>query len=125
MPVFTGRDEDWSSWLAKVQAFFTLMNWDEVINLVESTDESLSVMNTAIDASHLSTSKQLHAMLTVKLEKRAMAIVTRAGKGEGFHAWRLLRTEFEPKVGNRFAAMLSGLLNPIEWKQGDKPFAES
>eukprot|EP00959_Pyramimonas_sp_CCMP1952_P442597 9265438-Pyramimonas_sp.AAC.1 len=49
-------------------------------------------------------------------------MVTLAGRHEGFVAWRAIKNVCEPGVGNRFAAMLSGLLNP-RW--GDqKPVAD-
>eukprot|EP00974_Lingulodinium_polyedra_P003348 313844-Lingulodinium_polyedra.AAC.1 len=50
-------------------------------------------------------SKALRAVLTVKLQRKALGIVTLAGRGEGLHAWRLLRAEYEPSAGNRYAAM--------------------
>eukprot|EP00959_Pyramimonas_sp_CCMP1952_P437593 9162056-Pyramimonas_sp.AAC.1 len=58
------------------------------------------------------TSKLLHAMLTTKTQRKALAMVTFAGNDEGFVAWRAIKNEYEPGVGNRFAAMLSGLLKP-------------
>ena len=36
----------------------------------------------------------------------------------------MLRQEYEPAVGNHYAAMLSSFLNP-NWATADKPFAES
>ena len=123
MAEFSGREEDWGSWLVKAQAFFTLMGWEELIDAVEREPDTTDVRNAALGAAAVATSKALHAVLTVKLQRKALAIATLAGKGEGFHAWRMLRVEYEPSVGNRFAAMLSQLLNP-QWESGDKPFAE-
>eukprot|EP00959_Pyramimonas_sp_CCMP1952_P010334 216400-Pyramimonas_sp.AAC.1 len=67
------------------------------------------------------TSKLLHAMLITKTQRTALAMVTLAGRHEGFVAWRAIKNEYEPGAGNRLAAMLGGLLNS-RW--GDlKPFA--
>eukprot|EP00959_Pyramimonas_sp_CCMP1952_P086490 1809154-Pyramimonas_sp.AAC.1 len=61
-------------------------------------------------------------MLITKTQGKAPAMVTLAGRHEGFVAWRAIKNEYEPGVGNRFAAMRSGLLN-TSW--GDqKPFAD-
>eukprot|EP00959_Pyramimonas_sp_CCMP1952_P023887 500853-Pyramimonas_sp.AAC.1 len=49
-------------------------------------------------------------------------MATLAGGHEGFAAWRAIKNEYEPGVGNRFAAMLSGLLNQ-RWDD-QKPFAD-
>ena len=114
---FSGRDEDWGRWTVKANAFFTLMGWDDWIRQVEDAPETRSVMNESLAANARPISKAMHAVLTVKLQKKALGIMTLAGRGEGFHGWRLLRYEYEPQVANRFAAMLSALLNPA-WGDG-------
>eukprot|EP00959_Pyramimonas_sp_CCMP1952_P388007 8131017-Pyramimonas_sp.AAC.1 len=68
------------------------------------------------------TSKLLHAMLTTKAQRKALAMVALAGRREGLVAWRAIKNEYEPGVGNRFAAMLSGLPNP-RWDD-QMPFAD-
>eukprot|EP00959_Pyramimonas_sp_CCMP1952_P404710 8481737-Pyramimonas_sp.AAC.1 len=75
-----------------------------------------------MDERATATSKLLHAMLITKTHCKALAMVTLAGRHEGFVAGRAIKNEYELGVGNRFAAMLSGLLNP---RCGDqKPFAD-
>eukprot|EP00959_Pyramimonas_sp_CCMP1952_P274650 5741353-Pyramimonas_sp.AAC.1 len=61
-------------------------------------------------------------MLITKTQRKALAMVTLAGRHEGFVAWRAIKNEHEPGMSNRFAAMLSGLLNP-RWDD-QKPFAD-
>eukprot|EP00959_Pyramimonas_sp_CCMP1952_P029379 616606-Pyramimonas_sp.AAC.1 len=68
------------------------------------------------------TSKRLHAMLITKTQRKALVMVTLAGRHEGFVVWRAIKNEYEPGVGSRSAAMLSGLLHP-RWDD-QKPFAD-
>ena len=121
---FTGRDEDWGPWTVKANAFFTLMGWDELLRQVEEAPDTRSVMNESLGDDSKPISKALHAVLTVKLQKKALGIMTLAGRGEGFHGWRMLRYEYEPQVANRFAAMLSALLNP-PWGDGAASFHDA
>ena len=43
---------------------------------------------------------------------KAMRIIQQVEPGNGFEAWRRLRTTFEPSLGNRFAGMLQEILSP-------------
>ena len=61
-------------------------------------------------------SRQLYAILVVKLDGKAPGIVQLFGKGEGggrrLEAWRQLKLQYEGKSGNRQTALLRGILNP-------------
>ena len=118
---FSGRDEDWPSWPIKAHAFFALMGWDEFIDTVEASTD-MAVDNAHLGERGAAVSKLLHAMLITKTQRKALAMVTLAGRHEGFVAWRAIKAEYEPGVGNRFAAMLSGLLNP-KWDDS-RPFTD-
>ena len=112
MAEFSGREEDWGSWLTKAHAFFTLMEWDELSDALEQIPDTRDVGNAPLGVNAVPVSKALHAVLTMKLQRKALAIITLAGKGEGFQAWRMLRVEYEPSVSNRFAAMLFATAKP-------------
>ena len=64
-------------------------------------------------------SRQLYAILVVKLEGKALGIVQLINKGEGLETWRQLKLEYEGKSGNRQAALLRGFLNPRETWEAD------
>ena len=70
------------------------------------------IVNTTLEAEVQSISRQLYAILVVKLEGKALGIVQLVAKGEGLEAWRQLKLEYEGKSGNRRAALLRGILNP-------------
>lgn len=69
-------------------------------------------------------SKALTAVLTVKVARKALGIVTLSGRGEGLTAWRSLQAEYEPATGNMHAAMLSALFNPT-WSAGEALFSDA
>ena len=69
-------------------------------------------MHTTLEAEVQTISRQLYAILVVKLEGKARGIVQLVNKGEGLEVWRQLKLEYEGKSGNRQAALLRGILNP-------------
>ena len=73
---------------------------------------TLPIVNTTLEAEVQTISRQLNAILVVKLEEKALEIVQLVNKGEGLEAWRQLKLEYEGKSGNRQAALLRGILNP-------------
>ena len=78
---------------------------------------TLPIGNTTLEVDVQTISRQLHALLVVKLDGEALGIVQMVGKGEGLEAWRQLKVECEGKPGNRQAASLRGILNPrADWK---------
>ena len=124
LEVCSGREEDWPAFAVRASALFALMGWDELVDAVEAADAATSVFNADIGDEAKQVSKAFHAVLTCRMQKKALGVVTLAGKHEGFQAWRMLRQEYEPSVGNRYAAMLSSLLNP-DWATEDQSFSES
>ena len=87
LPEFSGRDEDWASWSIKAHAFFALVGWDAYIDNVESRMDQ-PVDNASMGEQAAGVSKLLHAMLITKTQRKALAMVTLAGRHEGFTAWR-------------------------------------
>ena len=100
------------------------MGWDVLIAHAEAAEASMSLKNEALTEEQVKVSKVLHAVLTSRMQRKALGILTLAGRGEGLHAWRSLLQEYEPDVGHQHAAMLSTLLNP-PWQDGSRPFLEA
>ena len=73
---------------------------------------TLPIVNTTLKAEVQTISRQMYAILVIKLEGKALGIVQLVNKGEGLEAWRQLKLEYEGKSGNRQAALLRGILNP-------------
>ena len=78
----------------------------------------------ALAADQQPISRALHAVLTVRCQHKALGIVTLAGKNQGFKAWKGLLAEYEPQAGNRYAAVLTSLLNP-PWATDERLFADA
>ena len=80
---------------------------------------TLPIVNTTLETEVQKISRQLCAILVVKLEGKALGIVQLVGKREGLEAWRQLKLEYEGKSGNRQAALLRGILNPMAAWEAD------
>ena len=72
---------------------------------------TLPIVNTTLETEVQTISRQLYAILVVKLEGKALGIVQLVNKGEGPEAWRQLKLEYEGKSGNKQDALLRGILN--------------
>ena len=107
---YSGDDEHWPQWVLKFEA------WSELVgggrHLDAAAASTLQIVNTTLETEVQTISRQLHAILMVKLEGKALGIVPLVNKGEGLEAWRQLKLEYEGKSGNRQAAVLRGILNP-------------
>ena len=65
-------------------------------------------MNTALDAAVQTISRQLYAILVVKLDGEALGIVQLVGKRERLEAWRQLKLEYEIKSGKERSCVVAG-----------------
>ena len=105
-----GDDEQWPQWVLKFDAWSELVGWGRHLDVASQSTHPIA--NTTLDAEVQSISRQLYAILVVKLEGKALGIVQLVGTQEGLEAWRQLKLEYEGKSGNRQAALLLEVLNP-------------
>ena len=101
---YSGDDEHWSQWVLKFEAWSALVGWGRQLDAAAAP--TLQIVNTTLEAEVQTISRQLYAILVVKLEGKALGIVQLVGKREGLEAWRQLKLEYEGKSGNRQAALL-------------------
>ena len=94
----------------KFEAWSELVGWGRQLDAAAAS--TLPIVNTTLGTEVQTISRQLYAILVVKLEGKALGIVQLVNKGEGLEAWRQLKFEYEGKSGNRQAALLRGILNP-------------
>ena len=101
---YSGDDEHWAQWVLQFEA------WSELVGSGRQLDaaaaSTLPIFNTMLEAEVQAISRQLYAIVVVKLEGKAPGIVQLVGKGEELEAWRQLKLEYEGKSGNRQAALL-------------------
>ena len=107
---YSGDDEHWPQWVLKFEAWSELVGWGRQLDAAAAS--TLPIVSTTLEAEVQTISRQLYAILVVKLEGKALGIVQLVGKREGLEAWRQLKLEYEGKSGNRHAALLRGILNP-------------
>ena len=107
---YSGDDEHCPQWVLKFEAWSELVGWGRQLDAAAAS--TLPIVKTTLEAEVQTISRQLYAILVVKLEGKALGIVQLVNKGEGLEAWRQLKLEYEGKSGNRQAALLRGILNP-------------
>ena len=103
-------DEHWPQRVLKFEAWSELVGWGRQLDAAAAS--TLPIVNTTLETEVQTISRQLYAILVVKLEGKALGIVQLVNKGEGLEAWPQLKLEYEGKSGNRQAALLRGILNP-------------
>ena len=96
---YSGDDEHWPQWVLKFEAWSELVGWGR--QLAAAAASTLPIVNTTIETEVQKISRQLYAILVVKLQGKALGIVQVVNKGEGLVAWRQLKLEYEGKSGNR------------------------
>ena len=97
---YSGDDEQWPQWFLKFEAWSELVGCGQ--NLDVASQSTHPIVNWRLQIEVQSISRQLYAILVVKLEGKALGIVQLVAKGEGLEAWRQLKLESR----NRRAALL-------------------
>ena len=102
-------DKHWPQWVLKFEAWSELVGWGRQLDAAAAS--TLPIMNTTLETEVQTISRQLYAILVVKLEGKALGVVQLVNKGEGLEAWRQLKLEYEGKSGNRQVALFRGILS--------------
>ena len=122
-----GKDEHWVHWSLKLEAFTSLLGWEDAMSTaaVHGTDASLQGVEQLVTE----TARALFSLLVAKCEEKAFGIVQLCPKVNGLEAWRRLKDEYEGRSGNRLANMSRGILNPrgrwVKDRDLNKEFFES
>ena len=95
---YSGDDEHWPRWVLRFEARSELVGWGRQLDAAAAS--TLPIVNTTLETEVQTISRQLYAILVVKLEGKALGIVQLADKGEGLEAWRQSTSECEGKSGN-------------------------
>ena len=88
---FFGDDEHWPQRALKFEARSELVGWGRQLDAAAAT--TLPIVNTTLETEVQTISRQLYAILVVKLEGKALGILQLVNKGEGLEAWRQLKLE--------------------------------
>ena len=95
---------------SQVEAWIELVGWGRQLDAAAAS--TLPIINTTLKREVQTMSRQLYAILVVKIEGKALGIVQLVKKGEGLEAWREMKLEYEGKSGNRRAPLLRGIVKP-------------
>ena len=83
---YSGDDEHWLQWVLKFEAWSELFGWGRQLDAAAAS--TLPIVNTTLETEIQTISRQLYAILVVKLEGKALGIVQLVNMGEGLEAWR-------------------------------------
>lgn len=110
LPPFSGREEDWQTWHFKFRSWCCLVGIKEMIEVAGKAENVIA--NQTLSEEQQAVSRQLYHILVTTTSGRALAKLKEVQSGEGLEGYRLLVSHYEPKVGGRFASMLSTILTP-------------
>ena len=77
---YSGDDEQWPQWVLKFEAWSELVGWGRRLDVASRSTHQIA--NTTLDAELQTISRQLYAILVVKLDGKALGIVQLVGKGD-------------------------------------------
>jgi hypothetical protein len=112
--LFDGKDEHWADWKYNFHNVMSLLDITPYLDQVESVAMSNHpiVMENLTDKERY-TSKLLHTLLATCLTVgKAKTVFRLAPEANGWEAWRLVVSEYEPKDSTRYNAMLMGVMRP-------------
>ena len=79
---YSGDDEHWPQRVLKFEAWSELVGWGRHLDV--ASQSAHPIVNTTLEAEVQTISSQLHAILVVKLDGKALGIVLLVGRGEGW-----------------------------------------
>ena len=116
LPNFDGTDAGWESWRVKFQAYADLA--DIGAHLEVAAEQTSFIKHEGLDAHILLVSRAVYALLITKCEGKPLSLVCLVPRRFGLEAWRVLKDEYQEKGGNRMAARVRGILNPLfRWEK--------
>ena len=77
---YSGDDEHWPQWVLKCEAWRELVGWGRQLDAAAAS--TLPIVNTTLETEVQTISRQLYAILVVKLEGKALGIVKLVNKGK-------------------------------------------
>ena len=112
---FDGRPESWADWSFKARAWISLLplpgrDIDAFLTGAEITTGVIDRTLLATDVENFGVI--LYGVFVNCCKGRAMSLIHRVVRGNGWEVWRQLFLEFQPSEPIRHSAMLAGILTP-------------
>ena len=79
---YSGDDEQWPQWVLKFEAWNELVGWGQHLDVASQSTHP--IVNPTLQVEVQSISRQLYAILVVKLKRKALGILQLVAKGEGW-----------------------------------------
>ena len=100
---FSGKEDDWKTWSLKFRSYVGAMAKGAVETWMDWVKESrhddlTSCKNNALEQAAQPPSAILYSSLVATCEGRALALIEKAGPGEGSEAWKLLLGRYEAQT---------------------------
>ena len=122
---FSGKEEDWPSWAFVARGYLNLLDpgYQALISASEQVQRYSDIVLAELGQNGQEKAVVLFNLLTQSVEGRALQIMMNVESGSGFQAWKALRENYEPDVGGRHTAMLSGIIAP-SWRTSRRMIGE-
>ena len=102
---YSGDDEHWPQWVLKFEAGGELVGWGRQLDAAAAS--TLPIVNTTLETEAQTISRQLYAILVVKLGGKALGILQLVNKGEGLEAWRQLKVGVRGQVWEQTSCVVA------------------
>ena len=110
VPHFSGKDQDWGEFCFRFESYTALLGLETMMEIASSHRGPILMDGEGEDAK--TASRTLFHLLVQTTEGKALKLLRACPRNNGAEAWRLLKSEYEPAIAGRFAAVLQSLLSP-------------
>ena len=110
VPQFSGKDQDWGEFCFRFESYTALLGLESMMEIASSHRGPIVMDGEGEDAK--TASRTLFHLPVQTTEGKALKLLRACPRNNGAEAWRLLKSEYEPAIAGRFAAVLQSLLSP-------------
>ena len=112
--MFNGKEEDWPPWAFVARGYLNLLDpgFNAMITAAEQAPRYSDLHLADMGQNGQEKAVVLFNLLTQSVEGRALSVLMNVENGNGFAAWKALCEAYEPDIGGRHTAMLTGIIAP-------------
>ena len=113
---YSGDDEQWPQWVLKFEAWSELVGWGQQLDFASQSTHLIVITTFQVEVQTIS--KQMYAILVVKLEGKALGIVQLVGKGECAGSVASVEVGVRGQVWEQTSCVAAGNSQPKTWLGG-------
>ena len=112
--MFNGKEEGWPPWAFVARGYLNLLDpgYHAMITAAEQAPRYSDLILADMGQNGQEKAVVLFNLLTQSVEGRALSVLMNVESGNGFAAWKALCEAYEPDIGGRHTAMLTGIIAP-------------